>query len=877
MDFSHIERILVDARNWAQLKPSILHEFSTTKEMVGVDIETHDEDRHEGLNRLMKTDADGRKSSMTKLVFDTNRTVVTGFSVHAKFSDKAYYINLAHADVENRLPWSEAKQILDAIPGYKLAHNAPFELTMLRKSLGYNLGSNLICTMQLAVSAFNDDTYDVNEFLNTGLGEIPKMFGIVNREFAHYNPGDALTNEQSEVLYKIIAKESDAAHSYMGFIKTIAYGYGLKALTKRFLGYTQKTFEETLNGKVHMGQLTGEETYFYGADDAIVCVYLYDELMAYIMRENPAVVATFFHQENPMIHVYSQVWGTGVRIDLEAVKRRRAVERSRVAETLRTMKAAINRVLPFPPQPHEKLVKYDAKLYKPEKYRADVMKWAGMADSEDDYTQLMQVKSALSKQWAEDEGDKEPKGMSINYYQVMRCILYDLCGCSFQLSDGKIQSDGEARRIMEERWIKHHEKEGIAVFILDEGSKTKGKYFPGNTPGFERFEAVLTILNCYKQLAESEQVIKLFINSYLNLTDPETGRVYPSLSSRLNTRRMALSTPNLSQLPKFGGSAYVRSFFLPDEDDHVIFSMDWSGIELVLIAEESGDERMLEIFGTLPHGDMHSLTCAGLLDMPMAELKALPDYKQKRNEIGKPANFGYWYSGGLGTVAKELGLTSEEMWDFVDKYRGTYPGAESWRIGTIQSAKEQGYVRLRDGHTRIRYESTYTWAEQMRGKFAAYGPTVEKFGELVIKKIATRSGNQSVNAKIQGGCGTLAKRSILKMVNEVIPQKQYRARFMFPVHDELVFSVARENVWDFMQDLWQVMCTHPEVVKSVKLDASAAIGLNYQAYNELTNPKGQIELSELSKLSFIPEERWGKKANREEVEQVLDYLLGEAA
>ncbi len=678
----------------------------------------------------------------------------------------------------------------------------------------------------------------------------------------------------------MVAKESDAEHSYNGLIKPLTYTYGLKKLSQKFLGYTQKTFEETLNGKAHMGEITGEEACYYGADDAIVCVFLYHKLMSYLLRNNPEVVPTFFSQENPMAQVYSKVWGNGVRIDLDKVRQRQAVERSRVCATLRSMKAMVKALLPFPEDIHEKLVKYDPKAYgKPgtaEKYRKGVADWANSPDCEEDFDQLYQVKSALSKQWAEERGIKESKGMSINYYQVIRCILLDLCRCSFQLADGKVQSDGEARRVMEERWIKKNVDAGIALWSKKEGSSEPGKYIMAgdNDEAFEHFRNVLGVLNSYKQLAESEQVIKLFITNYLNLTDPETGRVYPSLSSRLNSRRMALATPNLSQLPKFGGSAYVRSFFLPDKPNHVLVSMDWSGIELVLIGEESGDKEFLEVFGSLPHGDLHTKTASGLLEMSVPDFKQLPDAKQKRNEIGKPANFGYWYSGGLGTVAKELGLSSEVMWDFVDKYRTTYAGAEAWRLDTIRFARDNGYVQLPDKHMRLRFESTPQWANVMRHKFGQCGQTVQKFGELVIKKIQTRSGNQAVNSKIQGGSATLAKRSILKQ-EDVIIEKGYDAVLKFPVHDELVYSVDRTQTFDFLGDLWTTMCTHPDIVKRVKLDAAGAVGMNYQAYHPVTNPKGQIELSELSKLPFIPEDRWGKKATREEVDLILAYLFDE--
>ncbi len=901
--------ILIDARNIDELLPHIVDEITNQYgDLVGVDIETKDDRRHEGLNRFMKVNDEGHKSTSKKLVFDTNRTDVTGFSIYVDGSPQAYYINLMHADVENRAPWEKAKLILDAIPESKLmvAHNAPYELTMLRKSNGYPLGKNLVCSMQLAVSLFNDDTYSQDEFMQPGLGGISKLFPSVIKEFTMYDPATGsrdLTKEQSELFYKVVAKESKADHSWVGYLKTMAYGYGLKKLSKRFLGYNQMTFEEVLGGKAHMGEITGEQCCAYGADDAWVAVRLYKFLLDSMLKNNPSVVGTFFTQENPMIHVYSKVWGGGVRINLEAVRARQAIERGLVAQTLRNMKAAVRELLPFPEAKHDKLERYDPK-YNTDKYRGNIVRWAATPDSEDDFTQLYQVKSSIPNQWAEEKGLPEIKvGMSINYYQQIRAFLYDLCGCSFQLYQGKIQADGEARDVMMERWIKKYEDRGTIMF-----DKEKKEYVQTYCEGSEQdmcdvdykhFKLVWTVLHSYKQLAESEQVIKLFINNYLNLTDPDTGRVYPTLNSLLNSRRMALATPNLSQLPKFGGSAYVRSFFLADEPwelgadgrwhsappsaapprkvepgfEQVVLSADWSGIELVLIGDQSKDPVFKEAYGQIPHGDVHTGTAADLMGIELTEFKARPDAKQQRNEIGKVSNFGYWYSGALGTTAKNLGWSSDQMWQAVERYRNRYPVAEAWRVGLIQSAKEWGYVTLPDHHTRIRFESTYTWANVMREKFSQYGhDAIIKFGDLVIKKIQTRSGNQAVNSEIQGTCATLAKRTAIAM-DEIIEVKNYCARFMFPVHDEFVYSVQVNQLWKFMKDLWTTMCTHPDIVTTMQLDASMAIGLNYQAYHEKTNPKGQIELSELSKLPFIDESRWGKKATEEEVMLVCDYLF----
>lgn len=862
-----IQAVLVDKQSWPILLTELFTKMASAQ-FIGFDIETHDADRHEGLNRLMNVSDEGHKASNKKLVFDVNRTTITGFSLYFKGDPVAYYFNLAHADVENRLPWEWTKPLLDQKPpaSYWVSHNDPFELTMMFKSLGYDLGPNILCSMQLAVTCFNSDTYDKADFISPDLGGIPKLFPQVLKLFSVWEPGQELSNEQQELLSKVTAKESDADHSYNGYVKSIAYGFGLKQLSKRFLGYEQKTFQEVLNGRAHMGQLTGAEVCEYGADDAWVCVHLFDKLLAWLMANNPEAVNTYFTQENPMGEIYSRVWREGVRVDRGAIMKRRDIERENVARILRRLKSAVKAMLPYPADLHEKLLKYDSKFENnAAKYRAAIEKWAKSPDSDDTFTQVYQVRGSTAKAMAEERGKPESKtAPNLTYYMAVRSILYDLCRCSFQLAHGKVQSDADARDVMKERLMKKHEIPG--------NKDTKDYQFPAGTDG--KVMATLAILDCYKEIASSEQVTKLFITNYLNMIDPDTGRMYPQLSSKLDTRRMALESPNLSQLPKNSGLAYVRGFFLADEEDHVVLSADWSGLELVLIGEFSGDLRFKQAFGQLPYEDMHSPAAAAVLGITLEEFHKLPNKKALRTDLGKGSNFNYFYSGALGTVGDRMGWSSEQMWAAVEKYRQTFPEAEAWRTKTIEEGRINGYVQLPDKLIRYRFEATYEWAAIMRSKFAQHGPVIANFGELVIKKVMSRAGNQCVNAKIQGSNATMTKRSILTMQNK-IKEQGFRARFLFPCHDELIYSVHKDDVVRFVPVLREVMCTHPGVVKDLVLNVQVAIGKNYWAFDATDNPYGQLELDEWSKKYPVPELEHmdGKKLDKSQIPLVLRYLF----
>ena len=842
------ETILIDARNWPAFKAGLISEISQAK-FVGFDIETEDSQRHEGLNVFMKV-KNGKKSVNTPLVFDINRTTVTGFSWYCKDSSKAYYLNLKHADVENRIPWEEARQLLDAKrrDAYWIAHNAPFEITMMKTSLKYNLGKNIICVMQMAVSAWNDDTYSKSDFYKQDLVGINRLFPAIKKEFKDFQLKDKLTAAQEDLLFKVIAKQSTTEHSYNGWVKKIAFGYGLKRLAKRFLNYEQTTFEEILGNKKHMGELTGEEVCKYGADDAWVAVELLNKIQEFIVEKSPEVMDTFLKQENPMTRIYSDVWKNGLRVDTKRIYEAREHERYKAATILRRMKKAVKALLPFPEDPHEKLLKYDKWFANNwEKYRQQVEDWANTPDSEDTFEQHYQVRSPISIPWAKEKGLKPSEGINILHYMPLRTLLYDLCRFSYIQHEGKTQSNGEAREKMRERWIKKH-------------GEIKG-------------DAARIFLDCVKGLSDSEQSMKLYITNYLNLTDSETNRMYPVLNSMLNSRRMALSFPNVSQLAKGSDIAYVRSFFLADQEDHVLISADWSSVELVIIGELSGDSGFREAFGQLPYKDLHTKAAAGGLGISVKELKAMEEYKNLRRDIGKGSNFNYWYSGALGTVAERMGWTSEEMWVKVDGYRSTFPEGEQWRLETISEIRRTGEVVLPDGHKRYRFEATNEWAAEMQKKFRPYGKEIMLFGELVIKKIRSRAGNQGVNSKVQGTGATLAKRSILKM-EDIISQKGYNANFKFPCHDELIYSVHKDDVVDFIQDLRMVMNTHPSIIKELKLTCTVAIGNNYWEFHSQKNPYGQIELDEVQKkVPCVDSSKYGKSLNDLEIQKVVDYLM----
>ena len=893
--------VLVDRRNYAEVRAAILSEIGG---MIagGFDLETQDVKAHDGIKQLRKEDDEGNKKK-SKLVFDWRRMAVTGFSIYPDGSANRYYFNLNHADVENRLTWDECREFIDAKPSGAswICHNAPFEITVMSNTYNYLL-TDVVCTMQMAVSAYGPDEFDRSVYPYANLGGIPSLFSEAEELFKGKEVKPIVAVEegvdveevkterfnprQNELLQKVIGKQTDGQCSYNYLAHSLAYSYGLKKMVKVFFDYEMKTFEETLGNARHMGELTGDQTYEYGSDDAYWAVRVFYRLYEFMEETNPAVIETFFSQENPMIYVFADVRTDGVPVNIAAIERRRDMERSQFAKVMREMKATVRSLLPFRPQLCPKLMKDkwygEGNKTNPEPkgyiYRDRLVEWAKSKDSDDDFTQACQVSSPVSNAWA---GGKNV-GISIGHYYQTRLLMYDLIQQAPIVYKGKISSDGECRGELRDR-IK------VSLSTLEAESDEANR--------LHRADRLLELMT---EVSSIEQRMKLYLTPYLLLTDPETGRMYPELTSMLATRRMACSNPNAQQLAKRGESTYVRGFYLADAEEEVMVSLDWSQVELVEIGEFSGDPEFALAYGQLPYQDLHLGTAADVLAVVIPEVTvdmmknmhkmAVADLPPKllvkpngetltpgaakkfwRTEVGKGSNFNYWYSGALSTVGDKLGWKSSQMWEATERYRARFPVAEQWRVNTIEQARWDGKVTLPDHHTRVRYEATYEWINLTQRMFDAYqSQAVTRFGNEIVRAIKNRAGNQLINALIQGSSATLAKRSILRIRAALQARPDIRARFKMAIHDELVFSVHREDVTEFIKLAKTIMADHPDIIKNLKLYSTASIGLTFEPFNEKSAPLGQIELDEAPAVLGFGD---GVVMTDDQVKETITYLF----
>lgn len=968
-----VQAQLVSNHNYDACVKDLLEDLVNGK-LVGIDIETHDNERHAGLNQFMALDPKAvvyKKSK--KLVFDPNHTTITGFSLYIDGAGIKYYFNLNQADVQNRIPWENIEPLLKHIKENNtwVAHNYAYERTMFEKCYGLDLGKNYIDTMQMAVSAYNADEYDPRKLFAHGLGDIKTLFPAIAKTFVGWEQGKAMETAQMDLFQKVVGKQSVASHSYNGLVREVCYGYGLKKAVKSFFGFEMDSFEETLDVLVdiscldtqeiidttglskkkvvdlvasgvtevtvrrpHMGWLTGQEVLNYGADDSYWCIRLFHALYAYMNSVSAELFNVFIRQENPMPYIFSTRWQKGIRVNLPAIKARQGVERASYTNTLRELKNHILDLGGFSEDPSQQLTDKQPKWYigkDGNAYQNYRDRWMAIANAPDgeDLEVAQQVSGAISQRWLEDVCAENPdqalfelekqnallgkvtkpnlspldviKALTgilksrgnIAHYMMQRVLLHDLCDIPLIYLKGSIASDAEARGKMLDKveelssdpkaWEKRWKKLVPTEYYAEHRETFKESALSHVLSYQDRKASIIGIIKCLNKLTDVDTRIKLYLNPYLLMTDPETQRMYPVISSLLNTRRMAARDPNPMQLSKRGESVYVRGFFLPDEDDEVLVSVDWTAVELVLIGDQSRDPGFYDAYGQKPFKDLHGkaassaiamyhksfdVDCFNALKTQTSEevLVSFPEalvnpvtkevfesgakaHKFWRNDAGKPSNFGYWYSGNLMTVQDKLNWTTDQMWEATENYRKTFAVAEKWRVARINECRIHGSITLPDGHRRVRFEATHLWRDWMMSQFSlTENPAIINFGAEVVKRISNRAGNQTVNADIQGSCATLAKRSIISL--EAI-EADFGASFWMPIHDELVYSVKRKTALEWVDKMKDIMCDHPDIIKFLMLDGTGSVGNTLEPFDLEKAPFGQIELDEAPAIDGV--------------------------
>ncbi|MGD8728798.1 MAG: DNA polymerase I, partial [Gemmatimonadota bacterium] len=268
---------------------------------------------------------------------------------------------------------------------------------------------------------------------------------------------------------------------------------------------------------------------------------------------------------------------------------------------------------------------------------------------------------------------------------------------------------------------------------------------------------------------ELEKLRSTYVDALPQLVNPRTGRIHTSFNQTVAaTGRLSSSDPNLQNIPiRTELGRQIRKGFVADEGS-VFLAVDYSQIELRVLAHFSGDPAFVTAF---TEGiDVHKQTASVIFDVPVDEVSA------NMRAQAKTVNFATLYGQGPFSLARQLGITREEAKEFIETYFERFQGVRDFLDAQVEMAKEKGYVETLMGRRRYVPElKSRNW-------------NVRQFGERVAQ-----------NTPIQGTAADLMKKAMID-VQAAVDGSDSGAVMLLQVHDELLLEVPEGQV-DAVRDV----------------------------------------------------------------------------
>ena len=276
-------------------------------------------------------------------------------------------------------------------------------------------------------------------------------------------------------------------------------------------------------------------------------------------------------------------------------------------------------------------------------------------------------------------------------------------------------------------------------------------------------------------LARDHEIVRLILDwrekskiksTYLDTLGPlrrGDGRVHTTYNQTITaTGRLSSSDPNLQNIPtrsELGRT--VKTAFSAGEGS-VFLAVDYSQIELRLLAHLSGDEHLVRAFNE--GEDFHAETAARVFGVPVSEVT--PDLRSR----AKAVNFGIVYGQQAYGLSQSLHISMAEARDMIDRYYEAYPGVRTFLDNVVARAKQTGYAETMYGRRRHIPE------------LKAKNPQLRGFGERT-----------AMNHPMQGTAADIIKIAMTR-VSRRLEEEGFAAHMILQVHDELDFECPVDEV-----------------------------------------------------------------------------------
>ena len=298
---------------------------------------------------------------------------------------------------------------------------------------------------------------------------------------------------------------------------------------------------------------------------------------------------------------------------------------------------------------------------------------------------------------------------------------------------------------------------------LEYTKKTKTGY----STAVDVLERLAPIAPIVSKILEYRQIAKIQSTYVIGLQDwiLEDGKIHTRYVQDLTqTGRLSSVDPNLQNIPvRLEQGRLIRKAFVPEEENSVLMSSDYSQIELRVLAHISGDEHLIDAF---KHGaDIHTSTAMRVFNIAKPE-----DVTPNDRRNAKAVNFGVVYGISDFGLSNNLGISRKEAKAYIETYFERYPGIKDYMERVVREARDKGYV-----------ETLFKRRREI--------PDINS-RNFNVRGFAERT---AINSPIQGSAADILKIAMIHL-DQALERGAYKTKMLLQVHDEIVLQVPSDEL-----------------------------------------------------------------------------------
>ena len=278
-----------------------------------------------------------------------------------------------------------------------------------------------------------------------------------------------------------------------------------------------------------------------------------------------------------------------------------------------------------------------------------------------------------------------------------------------------------------------------------------------------------------------------YLDSIPQHIHPETKRIHSSFSQTIAaTGRLSSSNPNFQNIPiRTEEGREIRKAFSTQDKNSVIFSADYSQVELRVMAHLSADKGLQSAFAN--GEDIHARTASDIYGVPIEDV--LPEMRR----VAKIVNFGIMYGAGPFRMSQELGIPRTESQIIIDRYFERFAGIRDYIESTVNKAENDKFVETMLGRRR---------------------PVWNINSDNHMHREAAK--RMAINMPIQGTAAEMIKLAMIR-IHKRIKSEKMKSKLVLQIHDELLFEASKDELNDL-----QAMVVE-EMEGALKLDVPVIV------------------------------------------------------